>query len=314
MKAAVLAAGLGTRLAPLTDICPKPLLPVLNRPLLGLILAQLEAAGCLQVAVNTHHLAHQVQDFLQSQPLSFLLSVSLEPKILGTGGGLKQLGEILGNEPFLAVNGDILTDLDLGGIYRRHQPGAIGTLVLHDSPRYNNVWVADDRVVSIGAAPPGATGSPLAYTGVQVVDPKLRHYLPPAGQPYDLVQAWRQALAAGERLACLKVSGHFWQDIGTPQSYLAAHRRLLAGESSKLSSYFQSLADPLVGPGAQIGTGVQFAGAVCLGADVTVGEGACLQNTVVWDRALIAPGVELDSCIVASGVRVKHAARGQVIV
>jgi mannose-1-phosphate guanylyltransferase len=314
MKAAVLAAGLGTRLAPLTDILPKPLLPVLNRPLLGLVLSQLETAGCFQVAMNTHHLAYQVQDFLQSQPWSFLLSVSLEPEILGTGGGLKQLGEILGNEPFLAVNGDILTDLDLGEIYRRHQPDSIGTLVLHDSPRYNNVWVADDRVVSIGAAPPGTAASPLAYTGVQVVDPKLMHYLPPVGQPYDLVQAWRQALAAGERLAYLKVGGHFWQDIGSPVNYLAAHRRLLAGESPKLSSYFQRLTNPLVGPGAQIGVGVQFAGAVCLGAEVTIGEEACLENTVVWDRAVIARGVKLAGCIVASGVRVKESARGQVMV
>src|SRR3989339_537965 len=88
MKAAVLAAGLGTRLRPLTDICPKPLLPVLNRPLLGLVLAQLEDAGCLQVAVNTHHLADQVHDFLRSEPWGFLLSVSHEPEILGTGGGL----------------------------------------------------------------------------------------------------------------------------------------------------------------------------------------------------------------------------------
>ena len=68
MKAAVLAAGLGTRLRPLTDICPKPLMPVLNRPLLGLVLAQLEAAGCFQVAVNTHHLADQVHDFLRASP------------------------------------------------------------------------------------------------------------------------------------------------------------------------------------------------------------------------------------------------------
>jgi mannose-1-phosphate guanylyltransferase len=314
MKAAVLAAGLGTRLAPLTAMRPKPLLPVLNRPLLGLVLARLEAAGCLQVAVNSHHLAHLVQDFLQSQPLSFLLSVSHEPEILGTGGGLKQLGEILRDGPFLALNGDILTDLDLGEIYRRHQPGALGTLVLHDSPNYNHVWVTNDRVVSIGAAPPGAAGSPLAYTGVQVVDPKLLQYLPPAGQPYDLVRAWREALAAGECLAYLKVHGHFWQDIGTPENYLAAHRRLLAGESPKLSRYFQGLADPLLGPGAQIGAHVKFQGSVCLGADVTVGEGACLKNTVIWDRAAIAPGVELADCIVAAGVQVQHHAQGQVLV
>jgi mannose-1-phosphate guanylyltransferase len=314
MKAAVLAAGLGTRLRPLTDICPKPLMPILNRPLLGLVLAQLEAAGCFQVAVNTHHLADQVHDYLRSEPWSFQLSVSFEPEILGTGGAIKQLGEILRNEPFLVINGDILTDLDLAGMYRGHRLGAVSTLVLHDCSAYNNVWVEDGAVVSIGAPPPGGAGSPLAYTGIQVVDPKLMDYLPPAGQKYDLVQTWREAMAKGERLAYCEVSGHFWQDIGAPENYLAAHARLLQGESPKLARNFPGLTDPLIGPGTRIGAGVKFNGAVCLGANVAVGEGASLKNTVVWDQAIIAPGVELEGCIVASRVQVKESARGQVLV
>ena len=159
MKAAVLAAGLGTRLKPLTDICPKPLLPVLNRPLLGVALAQLEAAGCFQVAVNTHHLADQVHDFLRSLPWSFQLSVSHEPEILGTGGGLRQLGEVLREGPFLALNADILTDLDLAGVYEAHHPGAVSTLVLHDSPAYNHVWVAGDTVVNYFAFGGAAGGA-----------------------------------------------------------------------------------------------------------------------------------------------------------
>jgi mannose-1-phosphate guanylyltransferase len=314
LKAAVLAAGLGTRIRPLTDICPKPLLPVLNRPLLGVVLAQLEAAGCFQVAVNTHHLADLVQDFLQTKPWSFNLSVSPEPEILGTGGGLKQLGEILRDGPFLAINGDILTDLDLAWIYRNHQPSTVSTLVLHDCAAYNHVWVADGAVLSIGAPPPCGAGSPLAYTGVQVVDPKMLKYLPPAGQKYDLVKAWREALAAGERLAYLEARDHFWQDIGTPENYLTAHRRLLQNKTATLAQYFQITRDPLIGPGTSIGSGVKFEGSVCLGAGVTVGEGAALKNTVIWDRAVISAGVELDSCIVASGVEVKNSAFGQVLV
>ncbi|HZE22180.1 MAG TPA: sugar phosphate nucleotidyltransferase, partial [Desulfobaccales bacterium] len=279
-KAAVLAAGLGTRLRPLTDFCPKPLLPVLNRPLLGIVLAQLEAAGCLQVAVNSHYLADKVHDFLQAEPWSFALSVSHEPEILGTGGGLRQLAEILGPGPFLAVNGDILADLDLAADFKGHREGAVSTLVLHDCPPYNNVWVKGEAVVSIGAPPPDGAGTPLAYTGVQVVAPELMGYLPAPGQPYDLVQAWREALAAGERLAALRVSGHFWQDLGTPENYLAAHRRLMQGVSPSLAGIIGKVADPFIGPGSRIGEGVEFRGAVCLGPEVRVGEGASLKNTV----------------------------------
>jgi mannose-1-phosphate guanylyltransferase len=314
MKAAILAAGLGTRLRPLTDSVPKTLIPVLNRPLLGLLLAQLEAAGALQVAVNTYHLAGQVQDFLAGRPWGFHLSLSPEPELLGTGGGLKKLGKILRGGPFLAVNGDILTDLDLGAVYRAHQPEAISTLVLHNCLPYNKVWVADGAVVSIGEPPPsGTAGPPLAYTGVQVVDPRLLDYIPGEG-PYNLVTAWRAALAAGEPLSALVVTGHFWQDLGTPAAYLTAHQRLLQGEAPGLGRYLGPLTDPFLGSGEVIESGVKFDGSVCLGNRVKIGAGAALRHTVVWDRAVIDPGVALEDCIVAAGVRVSRSAQGKVLI
>ena len=149
MKAAILAAGLGTRLRPLTDLVPKTLIPILNRPLLGLLLAQVEDAGFLQVAVNTHHLAD-----------------------------------------------------------------AVATLVLHDCPPYNKVWVAEGRVVSIGAPPAGlwleAAGPPLAYTGVQVVGPGMLKYLP-AGLRRRTGAASRactgRATASSTRVGCWGSSG-----------------------------------------------------------------------------------------------------------
>lgn len=314
MKAAILAAGWGVRLKPLTDAVPKTLIPVLNRPLLGLLLSQLEDAGFFLVAVNVHHLAAQVEEFLASRPWGFNLSVSREPELLGTGGGLARLAEILGGGPFLAVNGDILTDLDLKGVYHRHPPEAVASLVLHDCPPYNNVWVEEGSVVSVGEPPPGrACGPPLAYTGVQVVGPGMRRYLPRRG-PGHLADAWRAALAAGERLAALAAGGHFWQDLGTPADYLTAHRRVLRGEAPKLGRYLGILADPFLGAGAVIEDGVQFGGGVCLGAHVSIGAGAALRRTVVWDRATVAPAVRLTDCIVAGGVRVKRSAQGEVLV
>jgi mannose-1-phosphate guanylyltransferase len=296
---------------------PKTLWPVLNRPLLGLLLAQVEDAGFLQVAVNTHHLSGQVERFLAGQPWGFNLSVSQEAELLGTGGGLKRLGEMLRGGPFLAVNGDILSDLDLAAVYRGHREDAIATLVLHDCPPYNKVWVAGDAVVGIGGTPPPflskAAGPPLAYTGVQVVGARMLDYLP-HGAPYDLVVAWREALAAGEKLAALVVSGHFWQDLGTPAAYLAAHRRLLQGAAPGLARYFGPLADPFLGSGAVVEAGAQFGGGVCLGNRVRIGAGAALRNTVVWEGAAIDPGVELEDCVVASGVRVQRAAHGEMLV
>jgi mannose-1-phosphate guanylyltransferase len=318
MNAAVLAAGLGTRLRPLTDLVPKPLMPVLNRPWLGLLLEILQEAGFDRVAVNTHHLAAKVERFLADRVSPGLeVRLSHEPELLGTGGGLKQLAEILQageGGPFLAVNGDIVTDLDLAAMYGQHREGAVATLVLHDFPPYNKVWAADGAVLSIGEPPPSPAGPPLAYTGVQVVSPKMLGYLPPVGRNYDLVRAWREAMAGGERLAAVGAAGHFWQDLGTPEAYLALHRRLLRGDSPPLARRFPHLADPFLGEGAVIGDGVQCSGGVCLGAGVKVGPGAVLKNTVVWEGAAIDPGVALEDCIVAAGVRVSHPARGQVLV
>jgi len=313
VKAAVLAAGLGTRLRPLTELVPKVLLPILNRPLLGVVLEQVEEAGFLQVAVNTHHLGEQVQQFLASRPWSFNLSLSPEPELLGTGGGLRQLGEILGRGPFLAVNGDILTDLDLGAIYRGHRQEAMTTLVLHDCPRFNNVWVdGEGRLKGVGDRPPGAVGPPLAYTGVQVVGPKMLDYLPPQGY-YDLVAAWRQALAAGETIDTLVESGHFWQDLGSLEGYLQAHCRLLNGAGPGLARFLPPLSDPLLGPGAVLEPEAACCGCVCLGAGAQVGRGASVQNTVIGEGAWVGPGVRLEGCLVAPYARVSQSARDRIV-
>jgi mannose-1-phosphate guanylyltransferase len=315
MQAAILAAGLGTRLRPLTYTTPKALVPVLNRPLLGVLLAQLKAAGALEVAVNTHHLAAQVENFLAAHPSpGQKVVVRSEPEILGTGGGLRNLAEALAEAPFLAVNADILTDLDLAAVFGGHHQDALATLVLHDCPPYNNVWLNHEgRVAGVGTPPPDPSGPPLAYTGIQVVSPRLLNWLPEQG-PADLVAAWREALAQGERLAALVVTGHFWQDLGTPEAYLAAHQRLLSGGAPGLQRFFAPLSNPLLGNGTVLAAGVACAGGVCLGRDVRVGPGVRLKNTVIWDEAEIAPGVALEDCVVGRGARVRASARQTIVV
>jgi mannose-1-phosphate guanylyltransferase len=315
MQAAILAAGLGTRLRPLTYTTPKALVPVLNQPLLGVLLAQLQEAGVLRVAVNTHHLADQVQDFLKiNNPPGLEVVVRHEPEILGTGGGLRSLAEALGDGPFLAVNADILTDLDLVEIFRQHEEEALATLVLHDCPQFNNVWLdQEDRVAGFGDPPPKKSGPPLAYTGIQVVSPRMLEWLPPEG-PADVVAAWRKAIAQGEHVAALVVSGHFWQDLGTPEAYLMAHQRLLSGACPGLNKFFPAMSDPLLGAGTVLEEGVACDGGVCLGREVRVGQGTRLKNTVAWDRAQIGPGISLENCVVGQGARVQASTRNIVLV
>jgi NDP-sugar pyrophosphorylase family protein len=141
----------------------------------------------------------------------------------------------------------------------------------------------------------------------------MLEWLPAAG-PADLVSAWRTAMARGKQIGALVVAGHFWQDLGTPEAYLAAHQRLLSGDCPGLHKFFPAISDPMLGEGTVLAKGVTCAGGVCLGRKVRVGEGARLHNTVVWDEAEIAPGVTLENCVVGRGAQVAASARGAIVV
>ncbi len=313
--AVILAAGLGTRLRPLTYQVPKPLFPLLNRPLLGLLLAQLAAAGFRRVAVNTHHLGEAIRECVASQaPPDLEVLVRHEPEILGTAGGLRHLADFLGGEPFLVINGDIVTDIDLGSLVRAHDPEALATLLLHDCPRFNTVWLtAAHRIQGFGPPPPGVLPGPLAFTGLQVVSPRLLELIPP-GRFVHIIDTYRQAIAAGDHVAACVRQGFFWQDIGTIQDYLEINLRFLREAPPGLRGFFPPIGDPLLGQGVNLGRNVTFAGGVCLGEGVRLGDHVRLKNTVVWNRAQIAAGVSLEDCVVGQAAQVAASAQGRCLV
>ncbi|MBW2133929.1 MAG: NDP-sugar synthase [Deltaproteobacteria bacterium] len=315
MKAVILAAGLGTRLRPLSDRVPKPLFPILNRPLLALIIAQLQEAGFYQIGINIHHRAPEMRAFVEQHlPAGVQSHLSYEPEILGTGGGLKKLADFLGDQPFLVINCDIVTDLNLTEIYQAHQEQALATLGLHHCPRFNQVWRnAAGHIAGFGQpCPPEAVGPPLAFTGVQVVSPRLLERMPP-GKVINIIDQYQEAIAAGGKIAAQVVEGHYWQDIGTPEAYLEVHRRLLAGEISGVARFFPPLTDPCLGEGVVLGDGVRTAGGVCIGPGVRIGARVSLKNTVIWADARIDADVNLSDCIVGQKAWVRHSAQGQCL-
>jgi len=313
--AVILAAGLGTRLRPLTHQVPKPLVPILNRPLLGLLLDQLGVAGCRRVAINTHHHGEAIQAFVASQaPPGLEVVVRHEPEILGTGGALKNLADFLGPEPFLVINADVVADIDLNTVIAAHGRGTLATLLLHHYPRFNNVWLdAVGRIRGFGERPAGVLPTPLAFTGIQVVSPRLLDLIPP-GQYVNIIDTYRQAIAAGDTVQGFRQEGFFWRDIGTPEDYLDLHVRLLRGEERFWPERLTPLTDPYLGPGVSLGNGVHFGGGVCLGPGVQVGDGVSLTDTVVWSGAVLAPHVRLERCVIGQQVRVATSTRGRCLI
>jgi aminoglycoside/choline kinase family phosphotransferase/GTP:adenosylcobinamide-phosphate guanylyltransferase len=225
MKAMILAAGYGTRLRPYTDHTPKPLFTIAGRPLLDVIIDQLQKAGCKAVIINTHHLHHRIETFLAERDYDLDVYTRYEPEILGTGGAIKNVADFWDKEPFMVVNADIVADIDLTEVYDthcRHHPPA--TLVLCDDPAFNSVVVNQNKWITGFSNPADgslSSGDLLTFTGIQVWEPQVLNYIP-QNTFYSSIDAFKKILAGGERLRAFIVPKKRWQDIGTPQSYRQA--------------------------------------------------------------------------------------------
>ncbi|MFZ1985265.1 MAG: sugar phosphate nucleotidyltransferase [Desulfatitalea sp.] len=224
MKAMILAAGLGTRLLPFTGHTPKPLFTLNQRPVLDLILERLQRAGCSAAVINTHHHRAQIEAFVARQPYPIRVQTRHEPEILGTGGAIRNVADFWPDGPLLVVNADIVSDIDLARVFAFHgsHDGAV-TMVMHDHARFNSV-LADPQDWIVGFDASQQLSIPcrtLAFTGIHVLDRRVLDFLPTQG-PAHIIDAYTRMLQSGERIKALIVHDHYWQDIGTPESYRAA--------------------------------------------------------------------------------------------
>ena len=223
MKAMILAAGYGTRLRPYTDHTPKPLFTIAGQPLLDVIIGKLQKAGCKAVIINTHHLNHKIETYLAAQDYNLEVYTRFEPRILGTGGAIKNVADFWDHEPFMVINADIVADIDLAEVYRthyRHRPAA--TLVLCDNPAFNSVAVKQKKwITGFHRHNDGSQRPPddlLTFTGIQVLEPQVLNYIPEKTF-YSSIDAFKKLLADGKCVRAIIAPQNRWQDIGTPQSY-----------------------------------------------------------------------------------------------
>ena len=229
MKAMILAAGRGERLRPLTDHCPKPLVPVGGKALIVRHLEALAAAGFDAVVINLAWLGEQIREALgDGADFGLHLSYSQEPVgALETAGGIIQALPLLGDEPFLMISGDVLCDYPLARL-KDFRPQGLGHLVLVDNPEHHPggdfAIGPEDRLIS---------GGGLTFSGIAVLDPDLFADLPPGRRA--LRPVFEQAIAQG-RLGGEHYSG-LWSDIGTERRLADAEQRLArAGQAGKGSA------------------------------------------------------------------------------
>ncbi|HTL61407.1 MAG TPA: NDP-sugar synthase [Nitrospira sp.] len=245
MKAMILAAGLGTRLRPLTNTIPKPLLPIAGTPLIVWNLLLLKRHGFQDVVINLHHLGPMIEQALgNGSKYGMRIYYSHEPVILGTGGGIKQAEPNFSGEPVLVLNGDTLFEIDLDALCAFHQRRqAAATLVLrsdHDAARWGLVEIdADDRIVRItGRGKTDGSGThPRMFAGVHILHPRLLRDLP-KGKPSSIIDAYVAAIQRGDLVAGYELTG-YWSDVGTPERYAQAEHDATSG-LIKLSDRFSA--------------------------------------------------------------------------
>lgn len=295
MQAMILAAGLGTRLRPYTLMRPKPLFPVLNRPLLLTLLDMLRRAGCCHVVVNAHHLAVRIKAAVADMPD---VRFQYEPEVLGTGGGLRLALPEFTAEPVLVMNGDIFHTVDLAALTRYHvQNGNLITMAMHDYPRFNTVRVGEDRVLSFRPDRGGAAGELLAFTGIHVVSPEVIRQIP-SRRFHHIIDLYEDLVQGGEKIGIFRVDGCFWRDMGTPQDYLDLHGELLGGGiRQSLLPLPRFRGNWLVDDQAVLTAGLELADWGCVGKAV-IGRDVKLRRCVVWDGAHIPAGSRLEDAIV----------------
>lgn len=308
MKAIVLAAGFGTRMRPLSERLPKPLMPVVGRPLLWHAITKLIGSKAGAVGVNCHHRADAIESWARSTGFSAPVTLSREPEILGSGGGIGAFREFLAGEDYFTVhNGDMLSSIDIGAArqaYRRDMP--LAALVLHDAPGFNNVCVdAGGAVCDMrDLLRPGRAARRLAYTGICFLRRDIFTHLPPGKS--DLVRVLVEIIRQGrERIGAILAGPCAWRDVGTPASYLAAHREILLERRPLIDPACIPDAPLYTGQETSLGRGASLAGFVAIGRRCRVGDSCRLENCVVWDDTELPTGTVLRNAIAGPGWSVR---------
>jgi mannose-1-phosphate guanylyltransferase len=317
MDAVVLVGGSGTRLRPLTLRTPKPMLMLVDRPLLGYLFDQLAAAGVDRAILACGYLpdalvAHFGDGGATASGLA--LEYVVEPEPLGTAGAarLAALGRV--DESFLLLNGDILSEHDLGALIALHRArGASATLALvqvDDPSRYGVVECDADGTVRrfVEKPAPGESSSDLVNAGAYVLEPSVLESIP-AGRPVSIEREIFPALV-GHGLSALALEG-YWSDVGTPESYLAAHAMLL--EHGLAGRPGPAGVDPtaIVEPGAEVraysfvGAGAIVRAGACVGPLACIGVGAVIGAESVVERAVVQAGAR-----VGDGCEIRHVVIG----
>ncbi len=237
--------------------------------------------------VNAHHHYKQISDYLKGgSSFDLEIDVRVEHEILGTGGGLKNTSDFWDDEPFIVINGDILTDIELGPAYEHHKKsGALTTLILHDCEPFNQIQTGINGAIT-DIAQKNMMGR-LAFTGIHIMEPGLLSHIP-EGKYSDIIDCYRRLIHPGNLISAYYSQGHYWRDIGTVSSYKRANRELLNEEVISLDS------DCHVDPSVRL---EEWA---ILGKKSHIERDVEIRSSILWEGVRVRAGIKIIDSIVTS--------------
>ena len=312
MQAIVLVGGEGTRLRPLTSDVPKPALTLVDRPFLAYMIEWLAGHGVSEIVLACGFLPDVLREALagEEERAGARIRYVVEPEPLGTAGAIRFAADALGeslDERFLALNGDVLTDLDLGALLRAHaERAAPATIALHpveDSSAYGLVRTAAGGEVLEFAEKTGEEAPGEINAGMYVLERSVLDLIPP-GENVSIEREVFPRLV-GEGLGALLLDG-YWMDIGTPERYLQASWDILEGRvETRVRPTAPGL---LVGAGARVEAGATVGPRAVVSPGCTVAAGAEVRDSVLLEGCAVGAGASVAGSVLAAGVTVEAGA------
>jgi NDP-sugar pyrophosphorylase family protein len=281
MRAIILSAGYGTRLWPLTEDRTKPAIPILGKPLVGYVAEYIASYGFDDIVVNLHHRPESVRAALgDGSKFGVKLHYVEEPVILGTSGALDNTREFFQDEAFLAINGKIITDIDLRAALETHRKtNALATLVLLENrrrERFSVVQIDRGRITGFGGMPDANSSAPapLMFTGIQILEPRILDYIPRGVFSHSTSDVYPQAIANGETIAAHVAHGT-WRELSTLRRYLDISVEMLRERGERYAA----------------------------GKDSAIASTATVTDSILWDNVTLSDNARVQHCVVGDGVR-----------
>lgn len=317
MKAIVLAGGFGTRLRPLSCSRPKMLFPVANKPLIDYTLQNLSDGGVDTVILSVYYMAESLVRYLGPTKSGLGILYSREQRPLGTGGPIKHAEDLLNDEYFLTLNGDVLADIDYRRLVNFHkEKGGAATIALVQVPdpsRYGAVeldW--EGRITRFVEKPePGRAPSNLINAGIYILEPEVLDYIP-SGRKVSIETEVFPKLAAERKLYGFECHG-FWIDIGIPEEYLQANAMLLKkndnivhGKNTEISSSSEIKEPCIFGEEVKIGEDSIIGTNVSLNDYVHVGKGCKIENSIILNGAVVEDYSSIKNAIIGENALIER--------